>query len=69
MQRNSRLDPLAIVAYLTLAGVTAIGLWQMDRILTRTASLKHTPPGLKRWRWSKIATGWRGKCTTASATG
>ena len=39
MQRISRLDPLAIVAYLTLAGVTTVGLWQMDRILLRWLAL------------------------------
>lgn len=39
MQRFSRLDPIAIVAYLTLAGVTAAGLWQIDRILLRWLAL------------------------------
>ncbi len=39
MQRFSRLDPVAIVAYLTLAGVTAAGLWQIDRILLRWLAL------------------------------
>ena len=39
MQRFSRLDPLSIVAYLTLAGVAAAGLWQMDRILLRWLAL------------------------------
>lgn len=35
MQRLSRPDPLTLVAYLTLAGVTTAGLWQIDRILLR----------------------------------
>lgn len=39
MNRFSRLDPLSLVAYLTLAGVTAAGLWQMDRILLRWLAL------------------------------
>jgi len=39
MQRISRLDRLSIVAYLTLAGLTAAGLWQMDRILLRWLAL------------------------------
>ena len=39
MQRISRLDRLSIVAYLTLAGVTAAGLWQIDRILLRWLAL------------------------------
>ncbi|MCX6029101.1 MAG: sensor histidine kinase [Chloroflexi bacterium] len=39
MQRFSRLDRLSIVAYLTLAGVTAAGLWQIDRILLRWLAL------------------------------
>ncbi len=39
MQRLSRLDPLSFVAYLTLAGITAAGLWQIDRILLRWLAL------------------------------
>ena len=39
MQRFSRLDPLSLVAYLTLAGVTAAGLWEIDRILMRWLAL------------------------------
>jgi signal transduction histidine kinase len=39
MQRFSHLDRLSIVAYLTLAGVTAAGLWQLDRILLRWLAL------------------------------
>ncbi len=39
MQRFSRLDPIAVVTYLTLAGVTAAGLWQIDRILLRWLTL------------------------------
>ena len=39
MQRFSRFDRLSIVAYLTLAGVTAAGLWQIDRILLRWLAL------------------------------
>ena len=39
MQRFSRLDLLSIVAYLALAGVTAAGLWQLDRILLRWLAL------------------------------
>ena len=39
MQRFSRLDPVALVAYLALAGVTAAGLWQIDRILLRWLAL------------------------------
>jgi signal transduction histidine kinase len=39
MQRISRLDRLAIFAYLTLAGVTAVSLWQIDRILVRWLAL------------------------------
>jgi signal transduction histidine kinase len=39
MQRFSRLDPLSLVAYFTLAGVTAAGLWQIDRILLRWLAL------------------------------
>ncbi len=35
MQRLLRFDRLAIVAYLTLAWVTAAGLWGLDRILLR----------------------------------
>jgi len=35
MQRFSRFDRLSLVAYLTLAGVTAVGLWEVDRILAR----------------------------------
>jgi signal transduction histidine kinase len=39
MQRFSRPDRLSLVAYLTLAGVTAAGLWQIDRILLRWFAL------------------------------
>jgi signal transduction histidine kinase len=39
MNRFSRLDPLALVAYLTLAGITAAGLWQIDRIVLRWLAL------------------------------
>ncbi|MBN1311404.1 MAG: sensor histidine kinase [Anaerolineae bacterium] len=39
MQRFSRLDRLSIVAYLALAGVTAAGLWEIDRILLRWLAL------------------------------
>ncbi len=39
MQRFSRLDRLSLVAYLTLAGVTAAGLWEIDRILLRWLAL------------------------------
>jgi signal transduction histidine kinase len=39
MQRFSRLDRLSIVAYLTLAGIAAVGLWQIDRILLRWLAL------------------------------
>ncbi|MGQ9491291.1 MAG: sensor histidine kinase [Anaerolineae bacterium] len=39
MQRFARLDRLALVAYLALAGVTAAGLWQIDRILLRWLAL------------------------------
>ncbi|MBM4459030.1 MAG: sensor histidine kinase [Chloroflexi bacterium] len=39
MNRISRLDPLSLVAYLTLAGITAAGLWQIDRILLRWLAL------------------------------
>ena len=39
MQRFTRLDRLSLVAYLTLAGVTAAGLWQIDRILLRWLAL------------------------------
>lgn len=39
MNRFSRLDPLSLVAYLTLAGITAASLWQMDRILLRWLAL------------------------------
>ena len=39
MHRFSRLDPLSLVAYLTLAGITAAGLWQIDRILLRWLAL------------------------------
>jgi len=39
MNRFSRLDPLSLVAYLTLAGITAASLWQIDRILLRWLAL------------------------------
>ncbi len=39
MNRFSRLDRLSLAAYLTLAGVTAAGLWQIDRILQRWLAL------------------------------
>jgi signal transduction histidine kinase len=39
MKRFSRLDRLSLVAYLTLAGVTAAGLWEIDRILVRWLAL------------------------------
>ncbi len=39
MLRISRLDRLSLVAYLTLAGITAVSLWQMDRILLRWLAL------------------------------
>ena len=39
MNRFSRLDPLALVSYLTLAGITAAGLWQIDRIVLRWLAL------------------------------
>jgi signal transduction histidine kinase len=39
MYRFSRLDRLSIVAYLALSGVTAAGLWQIDRILLRWLAL------------------------------
>jgi len=39
MQHFSHLDRLSIIAYLTLAGVTAAGLWQIDRILLRWLAL------------------------------
>jgi signal transduction histidine kinase len=39
MNRFSRLDRLSLVSYLTLAGITAAGLWQIDRILLRWLAL------------------------------
>ncbi len=39
MQRVLRTDRLSIVAYLTLIGITAAGLWQIDRILMRWLAL------------------------------
>lgn len=39
MTRFSHLDRLSLVAYLTLTGVTAVSLWQMDRILLRWLAL------------------------------
>lgn len=39
MKRFSNLDRLSIVAYLALAGVTAAGLWEIDRILLRWLAL------------------------------
>jgi signal transduction histidine kinase len=39
MNRFSHLDRLSLVAYLTLAGITAAGLWQIDRILLRWLAL------------------------------
>ncbi len=39
MKRFSRLDQLSLVAYVTLAGITAAALWQMDRILLRWLAL------------------------------
>lgn len=39
MQRASYLNRLSFVAYLTLAGVTAVSLWQIDRILLRWLAL------------------------------
>ncbi len=39
MQRFSRLDRLSVFAYLALAGITAAGLWQIDRILLRWLAL------------------------------
>ncbi len=39
MPRSSRIDSLALVAYLALLGVTAAGLWQIDRILLRWLAL------------------------------
>ena len=39
MQRISSLDRLSILAYLTLAGVTTAGLWQIERILLRWLAL------------------------------
>ncbi|MBN1427233.1 MAG: sensor histidine kinase [Anaerolineae bacterium] len=39
MQRFFRLDRLSIVSYLALAGITAAGLWEIDRILLRWLAL------------------------------
>jgi signal transduction histidine kinase len=39
MQRFSRLDRLSVFAYLALAGITAAGMWQIDRILLRWLAL------------------------------
>jgi signal transduction histidine kinase len=39
MQRFSRLDRLSVFAYLALAGITAAGLWQIERILLRWLAL------------------------------
>lgn len=39
MQRSIPLDRLSLVTYLTLGGVTAAGLWQIDRILLRWLTL------------------------------
>jgi signal transduction histidine kinase len=39
MQRFARLDRLSVFAYLALAGITAAGLWQIDRILQRWLAL------------------------------
>ncbi len=39
MQRFSRVDRLAIVSYISLAGVAFAGLWQIDRILLRWLAL------------------------------
>ncbi|MFZ6030024.1 MAG: sensor histidine kinase [Chloroflexota bacterium] len=39
MQRFSRFDQLSLFAYLALVGITAAGLWEMERILLRWLAL------------------------------